>query len=156
MPLTKNKNRRFAAVSCLNVNRREIMLGESIYVPHSSEVVNEVMSEFRDFMHDSECTSLALQKSLELLNFFTYRSDLDDNQKDRLDALCIEAEMRIQLMSNQEQEVISERESAKKALLALKSIDNSFKYLYRQVMNVSPTYDELIEWIEKQKKIQHI
>ncbi|MBF4249522.1 hypothetical protein EA007_00555 [Vibrio anguillarum] len=59
------------------------MLGESIYVPHSSEVVNEVMSEFRDFMHDSECTSLALQKSLELLNFFTYRSDLDDNQKDR-------------------------------------------------------------------------
>ncbi|EMG1420562.1 hypothetical protein V2053_003265 [Vibrio cholerae] len=132
------------------------MLGESIYVPHSSEVVNEVMSEFRDFMHDSECTSLALQKSLELLNFFTYRSDLDDNQKDRLDALCIEAEMRIQLMSNQEQEVISERESAKKALLALKSIDNSFKYLYRQVMNVSPTYDELIEWIEKQKKIQHI
>ncbi|EPO3025736.1 hypothetical protein ACT7UA_003152 [Vibrio cholerae] len=137
-------------------NEGKIMLGESIYVPHSSEVVNEVMSEFRDFMHDSECTSLALQKSLELLNFFTYRSDLDDNQKDRLDALCIEAEMRIQLMSNQEQEVISERESAKKALLALKSIDNSFKYLYRQVMNVSPTYDELIEWIEKQKKIQHI
>jgi hypothetical protein len=130
------------------------MSEDPIYVPHSNEVVNEVMNEFRDFMHDPECTSSALSKSLELLNYYTFRSSLDEHQKGRLDGLLIEAEMRIQLMANMEHEAVCEREATKKALLAMKSLDMNLKALYRKVMNVSPTYDELIGWIEKQKQIR--
>lgn len=127
------------------------MQDDPIYIPHSSEFITEVMNEFRDFMHDPECTALSLTKSVEILNYYTYASQLDEHQTGRLEGLLMEAEMRIQLMANMESSVLSEKEAFKKALMALDSLGKQLKTLYRRSMNTSPTFEELIEWVEKRK-----
>lgn len=126
---------------------------EPIYIAHSSETITEIMNEFRDFMHSDECCSTSLAKSVNILDYFTYASDLDEAQQDRLDSLMLESDMRINLMSMAEASTIDHRKAVDHALLSLTSTHKILKNLCRKMSNPDLTYNEIIQWIEKRKKI---
>lgn len=127
---------------------------EPIYIAHSSDVITDVMNEFRDFMHSDECCSTSLAKSVNILDYFTYASHLDEAQQDRLNSLMLESEMRIQLMSAAETCVLDHDKAVKHALFSLTSTHKVLKDLCKKMSNPDMTYDELIQWIENRKKMR--
>lgn len=125
-----------------------------IYIEHPVNTVIEVMQEFREFMHSPECTSTSLSTSILLLDFYTYYNTLDEYQTGILDGLFMEAEMRIDLMV-----AVEEPKASKEARMTITTLLNrlysEIRYIHYLTTAYTPTYDELIEYINKKKLRGH-
>jgi hypothetical protein len=146
----------------------------SLYKKYSEDVIQEVLTEFGEFIRSDGPNAESLRKALAVLDYFVHDSDLTEDQLEYHDGLIFESEMRLDLMDKVKavestqlkiQEVAEngcltqlESESKEVALGLLSKLEFEFKILHNNFIRKSEgtSIEDISEHINKHNSLEII